>query len=78
MGMEYDFSRLRGRIREKFGSESAFSESVGFSRTTLSAKLNGKVDWDCSDVVRACDLLDVPISQAHEYFFVEKIEKTQQ
>ncbi len=67
-----DYSKLRGRIREKFGTEGAFSEAMGCSRTTLSAKLNNKNDWNYPEVIKACNLLDVPVESAHEYFFCYK------
>lgn len=63
------FTKLRGRIIAVFGTHGAFARELGVSRTTLSAKLNGKVDWDGPEIARACALLGIPLSQAWEYDF---------
>lgn len=62
-------SKLRGRIREKFGTQEAFAEAVGMSHTTLSAKLNGKTDWKRQEIEDACRLLDISAADIPLYFF---------
>jgi hypothetical protein len=37
----FDYSKLRGRIREKFKTESAFGKAMNLSHNTISKKLNG-------------------------------------
>jgi hypothetical protein len=71
--MTFDFSKLRGKIREKFNTESAFAEAMEMSNPTLSAKLNGKVCWTDRDIVKACGLLDIPFEFIPVYFFTEKV-----
>lgn len=63
------FARLRGLIIVKFGTHGVFASKMGFSRSTLSAKLNGKVDWTGPEIARACALLGIPLSLAYEYDF---------
>ena len=63
------FIKLRGRIITMFGTHGAFAREMEMSRTTLSAKLNGKVDWNGPEIARACALLNIPLSQAWEYDF---------
>lgn len=72
--MEFDYSKLRGRIRETFGSEMAFADAMQLSRTTISMKLNGKYEWKTPQIVTACKLLEIPLEQSADYFFVEKIK----
>ncbi len=43
--MEYDYSVLRGRIKEKFGSESALASTIGMNRSTFSQKSIIKVNF---------------------------------
>lgn len=62
-------SKLRGRIREKFGTQEAFAEAVGMANTTLSAKLNGKTDWKRQEIEDACRLLDISAADIPLYFF---------
>ena len=62
-------SKLRGRIREKFGTQEAFAEAMNMSHTTLSAKLNGKTDWKRQEIENACRLLGVSAADIPLYFF---------
>jgi hypothetical protein len=63
------YSKLRGRIREKFGTQAAFAEAMGKSTTTVSAKLRGAVDWTRQEIEDACNLLDIPATEVGSYFF---------
>ena len=63
------FIKLRGRIIAMFGTHGVFAREMNMSRTTLSAKLNGKVDWNGPEIARACALLNIPLSCAWEYDF---------
>ena len=67
-----DYSKLRGAIREKFGTQDAFAKALGISYASLNAKLNGRTEWKTNEIVKACQLLDIPLEQAHEYFFWPK------
>ena len=66
------YAKLRGRIVEKFGSQSAFAEAMGWRKALLSAKLNNKSEWAFPDVMKACELLGISLSEAHLYFFCAK------
>lgn len=66
------YAKLRGRIVEKFGSQSAFAAAVGWREALLSAKLNNKSKWEFSEVMKVCELLEIPLSEAHLYFFCDK------
>lgn len=63
------YAKLRGRIVEKFGSQSAFAAAIGWREALLSAKLNSKSEWSFSEVMEACKLLEIPVNEAHLYFF---------
>lgn len=67
--MSYDYSKLRGRIVEKFGTLGAFSRAMGWSERTNGLKLNGAVEWNQSEIVKACDLLEIEVSDMQIYFF---------
>lgn len=62
------YPKLRGIIREKYGTQEAFAKDVEMSPGTLSAKLTGKVDWTRQEIEKACRLLDIPLIQAFDYF----------
>lgn len=63
------YSKLRGAIREKYGTQAAFAQAMLTSETTLSSKLTGKTEWRRPEIEKACHLLDIPMSDAHLYFF---------
>lgn len=67
-----DYSKIRGAIREKYGTQQAFALDLGVSEASLSAKLNGRTEWQADEIVKACELLGIPLEQAHEYFFCPK------
>ena len=62
-------SKLRGLIREKFGTQEAFADALKMSHTTLSSKLNGKTDWKRQEIEDACRLLDISAADIPLYFF---------
>lgn len=65
------YAKLRGRICEKFRTQGAFAEMMGMHSSTLTAKLGRKVEWTRVEMQRACDLLDIPLSQVGDYFFAD-------
>lgn len=71
--MMFDYSKLRGRIREKMKSEAAFAEAMGLSSVSISAKLNSKVPWTDIEMMKACDILDIALEFIPLYFFTEKV-----
>jgi DNA transposition AAA+ family ATPase len=63
------YPKLRGRIREMFGTQEAFATAMGMDPSTLSCKLTGRTEWTWAEIERACTQLTVPLEDAHLYFF---------
>lgn len=63
------YAALRGKIREKFGTQEAFAVAMGMNPATLSAKLTGKTEWTRAEIEKACNLLGIALEDAHLYFF---------
>lgn len=72
--MAYDYSKLLGRIIEKYGSQSKFSGAFGMSERSLSLKLNGQRAFKQPEITRACELLEIEGSDIHAYFFTLKVQ----
>lgn len=74
--VEFDFSKLRGRIKEKLKYESVFADKIGISQASLSSKFNNKTDFTTSEIISATDkdVLDIPINEIGVYFFSLKLE----
>ena len=71
--MEFDFSKLLGRIVEKYGTRSAFAEAWGKTDSYVSMRVNNKVNFDAEDIHECCQLLDIPASEIPVYFFTLKV-----
>lgn len=68
------YAKLRGRIREVFGTQEAFAEAIGMNTVSLSQRLNGKLEWKTSEIAKACEVLGIPLSENSGYFFQEKVK----
>jgi transcriptional regulator with XRE-family HTH domain len=67
--MEFKYAKLRGRIKEKFGTEREFSEALGINQVTLSRKFSGKTQFSSNDIKQMSKLLEIPLEEAGQYFF---------
>lgn len=72
--MEFSYDRLRGKIVEKFASQSNFAKKMGWSERTLSLKMTGKRFWKQPEMCKAMRLLDIPCCEVNEYFFTPKVQ----
>jgi transcriptional regulator with XRE-family HTH domain len=70
----YEYSKLLGRITEKFGTQAKFAEAMGLSERSLSLKLNGRVGFKQSEITKACQLLDISGAEITSYFFTLKVQ----
>ena len=67
--MPYRYNKLRGRIVEKYGTQSKFAEALGLSNNSLSNKLNCKIGFSQEDILKWSELLDISSGDFYEYFF---------
>ena len=63
------YPKIRGAIREKFGTQGAFAKAAGIDPSMLSKKLAGKSEWTLSEVQTTVALLEIPADRISEYFF---------
>lgn len=63
------YAKLRGRIVEKFGSQSAFAKKLGISQVSLSRKLNCEVGFSQQDIIKWADALEIELCDYGAYFF---------
>ena len=71
--MEFDFSKLLGRIVEKFGTRSAFAATMGLAESALSNRLSSKTHFDADEIYLACQLLDIEPQDISVYFFTPEV-----
>ena len=65
------YGKLRGKIKQVYGSMEAFAEAAGKSVSIISKKLNSKIKITSDDIEGWCGLLGISIDQVHEYFFAD-------
>ena len=69
----YDYSKLRGRIVEKFGTYTAFFEKLDITDVQASKKLNDKAGFSQDDIVQWCRLLDIDLNDVGLFFCTQKV-----
>ena len=71
----YDYSKLKGRIKECFSTQSEFAQKIGISDTSLSYKLNNKSPFDQDEIEETIRLFDLTPKETLDYFFTLKVDK---
>lgn len=71
--MSYDYSRLQGRIREKFGTQEKFATAINLSRVSLSLTLNSKREFTQDEINKSIKALDLLVEDIPAYFFKQKV-----
>lgn len=73
----FDYSKLIGRIIEKFGTRRAFAEAYNISENAMSMKLSNKMAITTDDIKAWCEprFLDIPCNQIGVYFFTPKVQE---
>ena len=73
--IRFDYSKLRGRIVEKYGTQQAFALDMGISDVTMSCKLNGHTYFKQNEIAKAAKLLDVSAEEVSSYFLLTELGK---
>ncbi len=66
------YRKLKGRIVEKFGSQSEFAKALGISENTVSKKMQNKSEFDKDNMVKWARLLEIDTSEFYDYFFSDR------
>lgn len=54
-----DYSYLKSKIYEKYGSNEKFANALGISNASLSLRLNNKKDFTQSEIIKAMEILNL-------------------
>ncbi len=69
--MAQNYSKLCGRICEIFGTQRKFAIAMGISEHSISKKLNGEICWKQTEIKKACDVLNLSVTDIPLYFFTQ-------
>ena len=67
--IKFDYSKLKGKITEKCGTQKAFSRLLGITEGTLTSKLQGYTFFTQQEIARSVNLLDIDPDDVTTYFF---------
>jgi len=70
--MNFDYRKLRGKIKEKYLTQDNFAKELGMGRVSLSQRLNNILEFSQNEIFTACNLLDIELKDIPEYFFCLK------
>lgn len=71
MEVKFNYSKLLGRIKECGFTQAQLAKAIGVNKGTLSAKLNNQFAFTTIEMLAICKVLQIPVSEIHEYFFAE-------
>ncbi len=75
--MAFCYDKLRGRIREVFGTQDKFAKALKMSKSTLSLKLNNASEFTQQEMYEAMILLKEPPASVNQYFFTLDVRKAE-
>ena len=67
--MNFNYSKLLGRIRECGFTQAQLAKAIGISKSTLSAKLNNQFSFKSEEILAICKVLNISISEIGDYFY---------
>lgn len=75
--MEFDYSKLLGRIKEYGYTQQTLAIAVGMSTSQLNQCLKSKSNFKHKKILAICKVLDIQICEIGPYFYALKTRKTE-
>ena len=73
----YDYSKLRGRIKEKLGTEREFALRIRRTANYVSKVFRNGTYFTQNDIANGADVLDIPVDEIGVYFFTPEVHKNE-
>ena len=70
----FDYSKLRGRIVEKYGTIKVFADAIKMNVSTVSQLLNNHRVLDQKHIVTMAKALDINADEIPMYFFASVVQ----
>ena len=65
----YDYSKLKGRLREMNMTQGILASIIGISDTSLNYKLNNVTFFKQNEIIDIVKALNIPCNEISDYFF---------
>ena len=72
MAVQFDYSRLRGRIVERYGTLRAFVNELPIGSVAFTQKMKGRVAFKNDEIITMAEKLDIGKNEIPDYFFCLK------
>lgn len=72
-----DYNKLRGRIKEKLGTEGSFARAIGRSHNYITKVFQGKTYFTQADVCNSANVLEIDQDEIGVYFFTPEVHKAE-
>lgn len=76
--IEFDYSKLKGKVKEELGTQSNLAKELDVDETTMSNKLNNNTYFTQIEIIKICIILHIDFSDIPKYFFVQKVRENEQ
>ncbi len=70
---KFNYSKLKGRIVEKYGTQGEFAKVNNMSDRSMSLKLNNGIGLSQKEIIDWCAKLEIDVSEIPIYFFTCKV-----
>ena len=74
--MTFDYSKLRGLIKERGKTQEIIAEAAGMREATFSQKINNNSEFKQGEILLVCAALGIPHDKIHAYFFAQEVQKS--
>lgn len=68
----YKYDKLKGLIKEHFGTQADFCKALGLGTSTLASRLNGETFFDQTEIDKALELLGAKTSNDRDAIFFNR------
>lgn len=73
--MNYDYSKLKGKIRELGITQNEYARYIGITEQSLILRFKNKRQFRQEEMQKTMELFEEPIKNVHIYFFTQKVQK---
>lgn len=70
---DYNYSKLKGKLREKGLTYKVFGEKIGLSETSVSERINNNAQFTQEEMEKTMRMLEEPLRKIDEYFFTHLV-----
>ena len=71
--MAFNHFKLKSRIIEMYGTQTAFVKEFGVSENAFSRKMNNKNRFSTDDILKIAQMLDISENEIGTYFFTKEV-----